>query len=130
MLQDDSLLPFRTILDNCLIGLEVTGKLTEENKQYVIQLLHTYGLGEFLDKLVSPKEKNKFIKEAIEMSEDVFFPRLWKQEEMRQVVEGRKKYNEELRKQEIKKKEKELNIKQNELDTKQNELDTKQNELD
>jgi len=53
MLQDDSLLPFRTILENCLIGLEVTNKLTIENKNYVISLLKTYGLGEFLDKYPS-----------------------------------------------------------------------------
>ena len=53
MLQEDCLLPFRTILDNCLIGLEVTGKLTDENKKYVIDLLNTYGLGEFIDKYPS-----------------------------------------------------------------------------
>lgn len=53
MLQEDCLLPFRTILDNCLIGLEVTGQLTDENKKYVIDLLNTYGLGEFIDKYPS-----------------------------------------------------------------------------
>lgn len=50
MLQEDCLLPFRTILDNCLIGLEVTGQLNEESKNYVIDLLNTYGLGDFIDK--------------------------------------------------------------------------------
>lgn len=50
MLQEDCLLPFRTVLDNCLIGLEVTGQLTLENRNYVIDLLKTYGLGEFMDK--------------------------------------------------------------------------------
>lgn len=50
MLQDDSLFFWRTILDNCLIGLEITGKLNEESKAYVISLLKTYGLGEFMDK--------------------------------------------------------------------------------
>lgn len=50
MLQDDSLFSWRTILDNCLIGLEVTHQLTEDNKNYVINLLKTYGLGEFMDK--------------------------------------------------------------------------------
>ena len=53
MLQSDSLLPFLTILDNALIGLKVTRKLTEENKEYVIDLLNTYGLGDFLDKYPS-----------------------------------------------------------------------------
>lgn len=50
MLQSDSLLPFLTILDNALLGLKVTKKLTKENKEYVINLLNTYGLGDFLDK--------------------------------------------------------------------------------
>jgi len=53
MLQDDSLFFWRTILDNCLIGLEITGNLTEENKQYVIDLLNNYGLGDFLYKYPS-----------------------------------------------------------------------------
>lgn len=53
MLQKDSLFPWRTILDNCLLGLEITNTLTEENKNYVIHLLDTYGLGEFKDKYPS-----------------------------------------------------------------------------
>ena len=53
MLQDDCLLPFRTILDNCLIGLEIKGILTEDNKNYVINLLKTYGLEDFIDKYPS-----------------------------------------------------------------------------
>ena len=53
MLQSDSLLPFLTILDNCLIGLKVTKKLTEENKEYVINLLKTYGLEDFMNKYPS-----------------------------------------------------------------------------
>ena len=53
MLQDDCLLPFRTILDNCLLGLEVQKKLNKESKDYVIELLKTYGLSEFMDKYPS-----------------------------------------------------------------------------
>ena len=53
MLQSDSLLPFLTILDNALLGLKVNKKLTEESKNYVINLLKTYGLGDFLDKYPS-----------------------------------------------------------------------------
>lgn len=48
MLQNDSLFSWRTVLDNCLLGLEVTGNLTEESKNYVIHLLEVYGLGEFM----------------------------------------------------------------------------------
>lgn len=48
MLQDDCLFDFRTILDNCLLGLEINHTLTEENKNYVISLLEKYGLKEFM----------------------------------------------------------------------------------
>ena len=51
MLQTDSLFPWRTILDNCLIGLEVNGLKNEENISYVISLLEKYGLGDFLDNI-------------------------------------------------------------------------------
>lgn len=50
MLQSDSLFSWRTILDNCLLGLEVSGKLNDDNKKRVISLLETYGLGEFINK--------------------------------------------------------------------------------
>ena len=50
MLQTDSLFPWRTILDNALIGLEIKNELTKKNKEYVINLLKTYGLKDFLDK--------------------------------------------------------------------------------
>lgn len=50
MLQKDYLFSWRNVLDNCLIGLEITGKLNDENKNYVISLLNTYGLGDFIYK--------------------------------------------------------------------------------
>ena len=53
MLQNDSLFEWRTVLENCLLGLEVTKKLTKENKDYVIYLLKTYGLGEFMNEYPS-----------------------------------------------------------------------------
>lgn len=49
MLQQDSLFPWRTIFKNCLIGLEINKNITKENKDYVLKLLNTYGLGEFID---------------------------------------------------------------------------------
>lgn len=48
MLQDDCLFEFRTILENCLLGLEIRHQLTEENKKYVISLLEKYGLKDFI----------------------------------------------------------------------------------
>ena len=53
MLQSDCLLPFMTILNNCLLGLRVKNKLTKENKEYVIKLLKTYGLSDFINKYPS-----------------------------------------------------------------------------
>lgn len=50
MLQDDCLFPFRTILENCLLGLEINHTLNEENKNYVLHLLETYGLKEFINR--------------------------------------------------------------------------------
>ena len=49
MLQDDCLFFWKSILDNCLIGLDITNKRTEENIEYVLNLLKTYGLYEFKD---------------------------------------------------------------------------------
>lgn len=53
MLQKDSLFPWRTILENCLVGLEVEKKLTNESKNKVISLLEKYGLKEFINKYPS-----------------------------------------------------------------------------
>ena len=50
MLQKDALFPWKTILDNCLIGLEINHTLNEETKNRVIKLLNTYGLGDFMNK--------------------------------------------------------------------------------
>lgn len=53
MLQSDSLFPWRTILENCLIGLEINHDLSEKRKNRVIELLTTYGLGDFINKYPS-----------------------------------------------------------------------------
>lgn len=49
MLQNDSLFNFRTILNNCLLGLEIQNKVNDENKEYVKNLLNTYGLKDFIN---------------------------------------------------------------------------------
>ena len=49
MLQQDALFDFRTVLDNCLLGLEINGTLNEENKKNVLNLLNTYGLKDFVN---------------------------------------------------------------------------------
>ena len=47
MFQRDNLLPWRTIEKNVLIGLEIQGKNTPENKARALSLLDKYGLGDF-----------------------------------------------------------------------------------
>lgn len=53
MLQDDSLFPWKTIYENCLVGLKITNKISKESLDYVDYLLKTYGLYEFKDKYPS-----------------------------------------------------------------------------
>lgn len=50
MLQKDSLLEWRTIYNNVIIGLEITNRKTKENEEYVKELLKKYNLYEFKDK--------------------------------------------------------------------------------
>ena len=50
MLQKDSLLEWRTIYKNVLFGLEITGRKTKENEEYVRELLKKYNLYDFKDK--------------------------------------------------------------------------------
>ena len=53
MLQNDCLLEYLTVLDNCLIGLKIQGKITNSDKEYVINLLNNYGLSDFINKYPS-----------------------------------------------------------------------------
>lgn len=48
MFQTDCLFPWLNILDNCLLGLKIKKELTKEKKEYVINLLNTYGLKDFI----------------------------------------------------------------------------------
>lgn len=49
MLQEDSLFPWLTILDNCLIGLKVRGEVSDDKIDYVKKLLNIYGLKDFMN---------------------------------------------------------------------------------
>ena len=49
MLQQDSLFEWKTVLENCMLGLELEKKATKENKEKVIKLLETYGLKDFIN---------------------------------------------------------------------------------
>ena len=65
MLQQDHLLDWRTVEGNILLGLEVQGNLNEESRSYALELLKTYGLGEFAGKYPSQlsggmRQKSRF----------------------------------------------------------------------
>lgn len=49
MLQEDSLFPWKTVLDNACLGLEIKKELNIETKQNVIKLLNKYGLKDFIN---------------------------------------------------------------------------------
>lgn len=53
MLQNDLLFDWLTILDNCLLGLSINGKVNNYDKEYVINLLKKYGLYEYINKYPS-----------------------------------------------------------------------------
>jgi ABC-type nitrate/sulfonate/bicarbonate transport system ATPase subunit len=47
MLQKDLLLPWRTVLDNAILGMEIQGKPLREARDRALPLLQKYGLGGF-----------------------------------------------------------------------------------
>ena len=53
MLQSDSMLPWKKVIDNALLGLEIKKEKNEENIKYVKGLFEKYGLADFLDKYPS-----------------------------------------------------------------------------
>ena len=63
MLQEDALFEHMKIIDNVYLGLKVQHKLTEDNKQYVINLLKKYNLDKFMDK--KPSELSGGMKQRV-----------------------------------------------------------------
>lgn len=53
MFQNDAMLPWLTILENCTLGLEIMKNKNEETIEYTKNLLNKYGLKEFTDKYPS-----------------------------------------------------------------------------
>lgn len=49
MMQKDLLLPWRTVYENIIIGLEIQGKVTSHSKGYVIQYLKRFGILNLMD---------------------------------------------------------------------------------
>lgn len=53
MLQTDALLPWKSVLDNSLIGLKIRKEINEEKINKVKNILKEYGLKDFIDKKAS-----------------------------------------------------------------------------
>ena len=53
MLQKDSLFPWLTIWENCLIGPKLEHTLTKEKEEKILHLLEQYGLKDFISKYPS-----------------------------------------------------------------------------
>lgn len=63
MLQTDSLFPWLTIFENAILGLKITKQNTKENREYVKELLITYGLKDFISKY--PNELSGGMKQRV-----------------------------------------------------------------
>jgi len=48
MLQHDALLEWKSVFDNCMLGLKIKNNINKNNTQYVLDLLNNYGLQEFI----------------------------------------------------------------------------------
>lgn len=48
MLQDNSLMPYLNVLDNCLLGLKIKKKYNKESKKEIINILNKYGLKDYI----------------------------------------------------------------------------------
>jgi ABC-type nitrate/sulfonate/bicarbonate transport system ATPase subunit len=49
MLQKDLLLPWRTVLDNILLGADIRGRATRQERRAAADMAARYGLGDYLD---------------------------------------------------------------------------------
>lgn len=63
MLQQDHLLPWRSVQKNLMLGLEINHCITNEHLEYIDHLLNEYGLTEFRDK--KPSELSGGMKQRI-----------------------------------------------------------------
>ncbi len=63
MLQEDALFEHLKIIDNVYLGLKVQHKLTEDNKQYALDLLKKYNLDKFINQ--KPSELSGGMKQRV-----------------------------------------------------------------
>lgn len=73
MLQKDLLLPWRTVLDNVVLGLEISGVKRKEAYEIAKPLLETYGLGSFMDRY--PRQLSGGMKQRAALLRTILFNR-------------------------------------------------------
>jgi ABC-type nitrate/sulfonate/bicarbonate transport system ATPase subunit len=73
MLQKDLLLPWRTVLDNVVLGLEISGVKKKEAYAIAKPLLQTYGLGSFMDRY--PRQLSGGMKQRAALLRTILFNR-------------------------------------------------------
>lgn len=87
-------------------------------------------LGAFLERLLTREERNRFLREVINMGQKEFFLHEWEPEAMRRIVEGRKAYNEEQRRLEFAKMQEEIDVSRKKLGDGNKKLEDGKKELE
>jgi ABC-type nitrate/sulfonate/bicarbonate transport system ATPase subunit len=73
MPQGDHLLPWRNVLDNAILGLEVDGMTKREARAHAASVLDSFGLGEFLRSL--PAELSGGMRQRVAFARTMLFQR-------------------------------------------------------
>ena len=75
MLQDNSLMPFLNVLDNCSLGLKIKNKYNKESKKEIINMLNKYGLKDYIysypDELSGGQKQRVSLVRALSVNPDL-----------------------------------------------------------
>ena len=75
MLQDNSLMPFLNVLDNCSLGLKIKKKYNKESKKEIINMLNKYGLKNYIysypDELSGGQKQRVSLVRALSVNPDL-----------------------------------------------------------
>ena len=75
MLQDNSLMPFLNVLDNCSLGLKIKNKYNKDEKKKIISMLNKYGLKDYIysypDELSGGQKQRVSLVRALSVNPDL-----------------------------------------------------------
>lgn len=75
MLQDNSLMPFLNVLDNCSLGLKIKKKYNKDAKKEIINMLNKYGLKDYIysypDELSGGQKQRVSLVRALSVNPDL-----------------------------------------------------------